>query len=136
MSRCLRRTGWGRPPTNFADELEEELLSELGSTYWDRVHFKPIFYQGLLQKKQEKVFNTMKNRAELDWLTLRRFILFGFSDAAGPEYRSAEPNSLYEQAQRIILDALNEAFDKLGRTAKPVVIICRSLGGHVPSNYL
>ena len=29
----------------------------------------------------------MKNRADLDWLTLRRFLLFGFSDAASLEYR-------------------------------------------------
>ncbi len=128
--------GMGKTPTNFADELEEELLSELGSAHWDRVYFKPIYYQGLLQKKQETVFNTMKNRAELDWLALRRFLLYGFSDAAGLEYRSAEPNSLYEQTQGIIFGVLNEAFDKLGQTAKPVVIICQSLGGHVLSNYL
>ena len=106
--------GMGKTPTNFADELEEELLSELGSAHWDRVYFKPIYYQGLLQKKQETVFNTMKNRAELDWLALRRFLLYGFSDAAGLEYRSAEPNSLYEQTQGIIFGVLNEAFDKLG----------------------
>lgn len=128
--------GMGKTPTNFAEELEEELVSELGNADWDRVHFKPIYYQGLLQKKQEKVFTAMKNRAELDWLTLRRFLLFGFSDAAGLEYRAAEPNSLYEQAQRIILDVLNEAYDKLGQTAKPVIIICQSLGGHVLSNYI
>ena len=128
--------GMGKTPTDFANELEEELLSELGSADWGRVHFKPIYYQGLLQKKQEKVFTTMKNRAELDWLTLRRFLLFGFSDAAGLEYRAAVPNSLYEQAQRIILDVLNEAYDKLGQTPKPVIIICQSLGGHVLSNYI
>ena len=90
--RYLYTTGCNIPI--FVSGLGRDKIKAIKTTtsgYDIRWIFKPIYYQGLLQKKQEKVFTTMKNRAELDWLTLRRFLLFGFSDAAGLEYRAAVP---------------------------------------------
>ena len=74
-------------------------------------------------------------RRDIDSTTLRKFLLFGFSDAAGLERRANVTGSPYDQAQRRILDVLDRAYNFIG-AAKPVVLIAHSLGGHVVSNYI
>ncbi len=126
--------GMGDTQEDFADELRESLADELGSSDWAKVHFDTIYYQGVLQPNQKAVMRRMRSQ-ELDWLRIRRFLLYGFSDAAGLERAAHRPNSPYAQVQRIIRDTLERAFDFIGGS-RPVVVVAQSLGGQVMSNYL
>jgi len=126
--------GMGDTPKNFANDFREELTDRLGSSDWDKVHFDTIYYQSVLQPHQKRVFKDMR-KTELDWIRLRKFLLYGFSDAAGLERNAANPNSPYEQAQIIIRHALDKAFSFIG-APKPVVLVAHSLGGQVISNYI
>ncbi|HEY5646883.1 MAG TPA: hypothetical protein VIS76_13110 [Pseudomonadales bacterium] len=126
--------GMGDTPPDFANELEEKLAASLGPAGWARVHFASIYYQSVLQANQERVMRAMRSE-DLDGIRLRRFLLYGFSDAAGMERRAANPGSPYQQAQKIIRGVLKEAYETVGG-AKPVVIIAQSLGCQVISNYL
>jgi len=126
--------GMGDTPRSFADELEEKLANRLGETDWSQVHFDSIYYQEVLQANQERVMRSM--RAEpVDGIRLRKFLLYGFSDAAGLERRASSPNSPYERVQKIIRGTLKRAYQSVGGT-KPVVIVAQSLGCQVVSNYL
>ncbi|MDX1521978.1 MAG: hypothetical protein R3264_10155 [Anaerolineae bacterium] len=100
------------------------------------VHVGRIFYQDILQNRQVEVFQRLQAEGNLDWLALREFLLFGFSDAASLEYRAYEPGSEYEQAQLRILAALDAAYEALSGPNQPVVIMAQSLGSHIISNYL
>lgn len=125
--------GMGDTPENFADELEEKLADRLGPADRARVHFDSIYYQGVLQANQERVMRAMRAE-ELDGIKLRKFLLYGFSDAAGLERQASSPGSPYEQVQRIIRDVLKRAYQAVG--PKPVVLVAQSLGCQVISNYL
>ncbi|MGE0623752.1 MAG: hypothetical protein AB7I04_04780 [Pseudomonadales bacterium] len=137
MSReviVLALHGMGDTGEDFADELAEKLADRLGQADWDRVHFDSIYYQPVLQANQERTLRAM--RAEpLDGIELRKFLLYGFSDAAGLERRAASPGSPYEQVQKIIRGVLKNAYRMVGGP-KPVVLIAQSLGCQVISNYL
>lgn len=128
--------GMGRTERDFADELRDALKKRLGTASWRHVQWEPVYYQGLLQKAEDEVFKHLRQAAELDWIKLRKFMLFSFADASGLEHGATRPGSVYEQAQKIILRALDTAYNALGQELKPVIIIAQSLGGQVISNYL
>ena len=47
-------------------------------------------------------------REPIDWVGLRQFLLYGFSDAASLEFKKQEPASPYFQAQEVILKLLDK----------------------------
>ena len=126
--------GMGDTPHDFHDELERGLAKELGQDDWDKVLVAPVYYQPVLQDNQERVMKRMR-RNELDWIKLRRFVLYGFSDAAGLERRASEADSPYRATQVIIWKALKHAYDFVEGPV-PVVMLAQSLGCQVMSNYL
>ena len=118
----------------FTEVLEEKLIKELGRSEWNKVYFDKIFYSDILQGNEKAVFKQMRNR--VDYVRLRKFLLYGLSDAAGLERNAHEDGSPYEQAQVIIRDTLVRCGEKLGGFDKPVIIIAHSLGCQVLSNYI
>ncbi|NKB80594.1 MAG: hypothetical protein GKS05_01595 [Nitrospirales bacterium] len=127
--------GMGKIQSDYADELKHEVSSAMGKSDWAKVHFEPIFFSDILQEDQDRVWKDMKKK-ELDWTKLRRFLLFGFSDAAGLEHKAAYPNSPYREAQTRILQALDRTFSHFGNMSKPVILVAQSLGCQVISNYI
>lgn len=126
--------GMGPTKTTFAQGFESRLSKKLGRDR-ARVHFDTIYYQSILQGNQDALFKRIKAKDEIDSIFLRKFLLFGFSDAAGMGRNAHLKGSPYEQAQRIILSVLDKAFDALGG-AGPVVVVAYSLGAEVISNYI
>lgn len=126
--------GMGDTKPTFARKLEAGLAKEMGSAAWSQVHFDTVYYQDVLQKNQKRVMDAMKRR-DIDWIKMREFMLYGFSDAAGLERRAPEKDSPYHDAQKIIRETLSRSYDFVG-SELPVVVIAQSLGGQVLSNYL
>ncbi len=124
--------GMGRTEPNYEQDFKREIRRRLGSR-WSRLHFGKVYYQGILQPNEDRVWNLLAGR--LSWDPLRKFLLFGFADAAGLETQKQKPDSVYTQAQVTIAKALFNARTALGGD-KPVVILAQSLGGQVLSNYL
>lgn len=126
--------GMGETKPAFSDDLVDELSKALGGVDSRRILFDTIYYQGILQPNQNALFKRMRRR-ELDWIKLRKFLLYGFSDAAGLERRAEQNNSPYERTQKAIMKTLDRAYEFTGG-AKPTIVIAQSLGGQVISNYL
>ncbi len=138
--------GMGKTDTSYFSDLEKGLKNRL-DTDWTRVSFQNVQYAPILQVPEEKLWNAMisnKNN-DLDATRLRKFVLFGFADAASLEYSAnndinEEKNQykgVYIKVQRTIQKALDHAFTDFDKDpSKPVVIIAHSLGCQVISNYL
>ena len=124
----------GDTPRTYADNLKKKLAKKVGGK-WKNVYFDSIYYADIFQDNQNNIFNRIKAADDIDWIGLRKFLMFGFSDAAGFERKANLPNSPYEQVQERILDALDKAYDAAGENAK-VVLIAQSLGTHIISNYI
>ena len=93
--------GMGKTKSDFADDIRDALKDRLGNATWRHVHWEPVYYQGLLQKAEDDVFKHMRQAAELDWMKLRKFMLFSFADASGLEHGASRPGSVYEKAQNL-----------------------------------
>jgi hypothetical protein len=125
--------GMGVTARDYADELLESLGNRMKGAFKD-VLVQSVYYQNILQDNEERVWGRVEQKGKVHYDDLRRFLLFGFGDAAGLENRKEFDNSVYEQAQMQIANALLKvhAADPL----LPVVFISQSLGCHVLSNYL
>ena len=126
--------GMGDTSPNFADKLQSKLAKKLGSA-WSDVYFDTIYYANVFQDHQTRLFNRIKANDDIDWIALRRFMLFGFSDAAGLVRNASDQGSAYEEVQDIILNTLDRAYDVAGGDAK-IVLIAQSLGCEVISNFI
>ena len=130
--------GMGKVDYNYYSKLEKILKKELGNQ-WSRVSFQNIQYAPLLQKPQDALWTEMINNQNnlLDFVKIRQFFLFGFSDAATLEYSAHSDKLKYLEVQKEIQNKLDSVLtDFEGDISKPVVIIAHSLGCQVISNYI
>lgn len=126
--------GMGDTEREYYTDVYDALRSTVGASVWDKIIFKDLYYQDILQGQQESVFNWM--REHIDWMKLRKFLLFGFSDAASLEYKKDSPTSPYFLTQQMIMGAMDQIFMNAGKKDIPVVILAQSLGCQVMSSYI
>jgi hypothetical protein len=126
--------GMGDTARDYYTEFYDAIKKSLGKSAWDKLIFKPLYYQDVLQEQQEAIFNRMRD--QIDWMKLRKFLLFGFSDAASLEYKKAATGSPYFLTQQMILQSMDEIFAEAGNTEIPVVVLAQSLGCQVMSSYI
>ncbi len=126
--------GMGDTSLDFADKLEAKLARRLGPL-WSNVYFDKIFYADVFQSNQARLFSRIKANDEIDWIALRKFILYGFSDAAGFLRDADQKGSAYEQVQDRVLDTLDRAYDMVGGSTN-IVLIAQSLGCEIISNFI
>lgn len=127
--------GMGTTKEDYYEELRDDLISLVGKDTWrNNVHFDHIYYQDILQDPQTEYFEGVEDK--IDSRKLRKFFLYGFSDAGGLEYSRTIENSAYEKTQMRIFDALGRAFEAVESPQASVVFIAQSLGCQVLSNYI
>lgn len=130
--------GMGKYKPHYYSELEDKLKDMLGDN-WAKVSFQNVQYAPILQDPQNELWEEMSGNPDndLDFVKLRKFLLFGFGDAGTIGYSSSRNQSKYILVQQAIENALAKAYiDLSNQTEKPVIIIAQSLGCQVISNYL
>lgn len=126
--------GMGDTEEDYYVEFYNQIRKSLRKTTWDKVIFNALYYQDILQGNQEDVFNRMRD--QIDWMKLRKFLLYGFSDAASLEYKKNEIGSPYFLTQEMIMQSMDKIFDESGQKEIPVIVLAQSLGCQVISNYI
>lgn len=124
--------GMGETQPDYAELLFHQLRQQAGLA--DKpLYCAAVYYQDLLQYNEQRVWQALGKG--LRWAALRRFMLFGFADAAALEHRKEQPHSLYHYGQLKIARTLYVARQQLA-TDGQLVLLAHSLGGHVLSCYL
>lgn len=126
--------GMGDTERDYYTEFYDEIKKSIGKSTWNKVIFKHLYYQDILQGNQEAIFNRMRD--QIDWMKLRKFLLYGFSDAASLEYKKDTIDSPYFLTQKMIMQTMDEIFDESEQKEIPVVILAQSLGCQVMSSYI
>jgi hypothetical protein len=125
--------GMGETPRDYAEKLFEAVAARLGPLS-AQVGFRSIYYQDILKPNQEAVWAKVSETTHLRYADLRRFLLFGFGDAAGLENRKEIDGSVYEMAQEAIARQLLAVARHDPATS--VVFLAQSLGCQVLSSYV
>ncbi len=128
--------GMGDEKRDFDKDLKRHIQRRLGVTKYAALAWQQIYYQDLLYPHEARYFRAAKRYDDLDWMKLRRFVLFGFADAAAMERQPQKRGSTYEKIQRRIVAALDAGAAQLHDPKGPVIIVAHSLGGQVVSNFI
>lgn len=123
--------GMGRTKPNYNKEIVREIKDRLGPLS-RRLHFGKVYYQDILQPNEDRVWKSVARKVK--WDELRKFLLFGFADAAGLESDKGGDQSDYWKAQVAIAKELLAAREAMDGD-RPVLILAQSLGGQVVSCY-
>lgn len=123
--------GMGSMDSDYNSELKKELFDRLGDAF-DSLHIGSVYYQKILEPNEKRVWKSVAKKVR--WDDLRKFLLFGFADAAGLESNKQIPKSVYTLAQVEIAREMYLAFKAVGPSA-PVIFLAQSLGGQVTSCY-
>lgn len=126
--------GMGETPRDYAAGVFGEMRTRLGPALRERAVFHSVYYQDILQANERAVWDRVDSAGQVHYDALRKFMLFGFADAAGLENRKEDPESVYELAQGQIARALLAAC--AANPDMPVVFLAHSLGCQVLSNYI
>lgn len=133
--------GMGETPRNFDEALRVEVKRRLGNLC-DELHIGKVYYQSILQSNETRVWKRVEKRLTGEWYSIRRlwwndlrkFVLYGFGDAAGLESGKEGLGSVYTQAQILFAREMLAACRAIGSDG-PVVILAQSLGCQVTSCY-
>lgn len=125
--------GMGKTERNYDRDFDDRLRHILPRLVRTKLHIARIYYQDILQDNQSQLWR--KSKKLLSYPKLRKFLLYGFGDAAGLEAHKDSTSSPYTKAQIAIAKTLLDVRNKLGGDI-PLVILAQSLGGQVLSNYI
>ncbi|MFC4931990.1 hypothetical protein [Massilia sp. GCM10023247] len=126
--------GMGETPRDYAAGVFGQMRTRLGPALRERAALYSVYYQHILQRNEQTVWERVAAGGEVHYASLRKFMLFGFADAAGLENRKEDPGSVYELAQGEIARSLLAACT--ANPGMPVVFLAHSLGCQVLSSYI
>jgi hypothetical protein len=133
--------GIGKQDENFAVPLEKKLrkcfarnLRNWGENLSDQLIIEPVYWQPVLQDKEDILWQNLKLGGILNWRLLRRFMIDFASDAVAYQ-PSPGMRETYDQIHKVMAQSLSNLAQKAGEKA-PLCIIAHSLGTVITSNYI
>jgi len=131
--------GMGTQTPSFADSLVAELKSRLAAHGKNatEVAFATVFWADITQPAQEAYLGRARKDHDLDFMSVRRFVVGALGDAAAYQRIDDSNNSVYTAIHERIQAIIHDLFvTQLGETSVPLVVMAHSLGGHIMSNYI
>ena len=89
--------GIGVQDKHFADKFIVEAgkrLTNLGIAAGS-VEFEPAYWADLLNVREEKLWNRLAAKHDLDWVTVRKFVITVLADAVAYRYLPGMPGDMY-----------------------------------------
>jgi len=77
----------GETPPDYAAGLVKLVQQKLGPAMQARVDVRSVYYQDILQRNQQVIWQRVEANRKVRYDDLRKFVLFGLGDAAGLENR-------------------------------------------------
>ena len=131
--------GMGSQAPDFASEMIEEIndrIDDMGKDP-DDIAWQPIYWADILEPRQSQYLRDAKRTADLNYISLRRFMLSAFGDASGYQLVKGAGNNTYTKIHKRVQNRIKSLFvTGLGSKNKPMLILAHSLGGHIMSNYI
>lgn len=127
--------GMGETPPDYAADLGRRLRLKIGPRFTSQVDMRAVYYQHILKPNEREIWRRVEGEQVVRYDQLRKFLLFGFADAAGLENRKEDAGSVYELAQIEIAKTLLDLHAANGPDT-PVILLAHSLGCQVLSSYI
>lgn len=135
--------GMGSQKADFADKMIEELESRVkgqGLNPKD-IAWKPVYLTPVLQQKEEDLWTALSQDHDLNYVSLRKFIINAFGDAIAYQRVGGQKKDVYGEIHQVIFQNVQQLHNDLGGGSppggeKPLVVMAHSLGAYMISNYI
>jgi broad specificity phosphatase PhoE len=131
--------GMGSQAPDYAEEAIEEINERIADGGKDpgAVAWGTVYWQDILQPRQRKYLRDARRGNDLDFVSLREFVVEAFGDAAAYQRTDGSSGSTYQQVHDRVAEAVKRIYtEDLAGSAVPLVVMAHSLGSHIMSNYI
>ena len=131
--------GMGTQEPDYAEEMIDELNKRVAKRRKDptKIAWKTIFWADILDGRELAYFRRAKNRSEMDYLRLRKFIVTSLGDAVAYQKVTSQHNTAYRDIHGRVGQAIHDLYvGDLQSRPKPMIVLAHSLGGHIMSNHI
>ncbi|MBL0714832.1 MAG: hypothetical protein JJV98_14145 [Desulfosarcina sp.] len=131
--------GMGSQSPDFADEMIDELNGQVSDIGKDAgaIAWRTIYWADILEGRQLKYLRDAKRSGDIDFVSLRKFILTSIGDASAYQKVESGENTVYKEIHLRVSAAIQDIYvSDLGSQPKPMIVLAHSLGGHIMSNYI
>jgi len=132
--------GVGKQDPHFADgmaqELRDRFAKQVGKTVQDPASalvIRPVYWAPVLQDAEAILWKRMRQGGDLDFTTLRRFLVDFAADAIAYQPTPSD-RKIYDGVHKVFAQTLRELASQAGEKA-PLCVIAHSLGSVIASNY-
>jgi len=124
--------GMGSQQPNYSVPMRNEINKRLGADA-SRVKWREIYWAKLLDVREDAYLKEANANNNLDWTSLRRFMISAFGDASAYRKTNDPNNSAYHDIHEKVRAVIADLDDG---TDTPLMVMAHSLGGHIMSNYI
>lgn len=140
----------GKQDADFADDMIKEVGSRIRDSHGldsSEIEWKSVWWAPVLTTAEAEMWRRLKDKNDLDYHKLRKFVLHSLGDAVA--YRKVDPEKLapgenptYQRIHDLVQDNIRILRDRVraGKPANakevPLVVVAHSLGCHIMSNYI
>lgn len=128
--------GMGRQERDFHEGIQADVNGKLGRSSRRRIAWQPVYWADILETRQEQYLTRARREADLDYISLRRFMVSSIGDAAAYRRIGKPTEGTYGKIHARVRDAKKELDGRLAEPGSPFMILAHSLGGHIISNYI
>ncbi|MGV7222068.1 MAG: hypothetical protein ACQ9MH_11115 [Nitrospinales bacterium] len=131
--------GMGDQDEDFADSMKHEiddiLLDDHRVTLGD-VSWQPVHWAKILKKKEQDLWKDVNYKKDLDFSSLRKFVINALGDAAAYQRVPWQKPSIYDKIHKVVYENVKKLRTSLGNNNVPLIIMAHSLGGSIISDYI
>lgn len=127
--------GMGSQEKYYSHPMRDEINDRLGPQLAGQVTWGEVYWADVLNARQTAYLDDAKQDNDLDFISMRRFMVNSVSDASAYRKTVDKLDTVYDD----IHNKVDKVMDKLDDPAdpkRPLVVMAHSLGGHIMSNYI
>lgn len=130
--------GMGTQGPDFADAFIRRVEQSLRRAGGDpgRVAWKPVHWAGLIQPREDALWEALSRDHDLRWEGARRFVLNAFGDAIAYQRVPHHKIDTYEAIHALLRAKLRELEAELEGGPAGLVIMAHSLGSTIASDFI
>lgn len=127
--------GMGSQRKFYSHPMRDEIRGRVGDQWADRVRWEEVYWADVLKARQAEYFDEAKQWHDLDFVSLRRFMINSVSDASAYRQTSDTNDTVYDDIHAKV-DVAMDRLDDPADSDRPLLVLAHSLGGHIMSNYI
>ncbi len=127
--------GMGSQEKYYSHPMREEIKDRLGHDLEGRVTWGEVYWADVLKARQTEYLNEAKQNNDLDFISMRRFMVNSVSDASAYRKTADKRDTVYDDIHAKVDRAMAD-LDDPSDPKRPLVVLAHSLGGHIMSSYI